>query len=302
MKRIALLAAWVPALAAVPARAQSFNVDFGAGSAPASSYAAVGAPGAWNVVGVLPPGERAPLVDLLGEASAARIYMIGGTALLDSDDPLTGGDDASLLDDMLIGFNDPVDVCVWIEGLANGDYGVVLYALTPNDPLRDCRTRVDFAPEGPVDVGGAWPGSHQETVSYAHFTVSVTDGTIGLHSGLFGGNFQSGLNGIQVLDLSTTSARATLAPRPPLRAYPNPARGAQVIEGSEPRAGGVDVEIVDVAGRVVWRHAFPAPAGPWRSLWDGTDRHGRRVPGAVYFARVRGAGGETGAVKLVRWD
>ncbi len=297
----------VPLLVAVPiaaASAQSFNVDFGAGDAPSPSYAAVGAAGVWNPVGVLASGVRAPLVDLAGDASAARLYMIGGTALLASDDPLTSGDDAALLDDMLLGFNNPVDVCVWVENLANGEYGVILYAMTPNDPGRSCRTRVDYADEDPVDVGGAWPGAHQEKVTYASFTVTVTDGVIGLHSGLWAGNFQSGLNGIQIVDLSTTAAPILAGDATPgLRAYPNPARGPQVLEAAVARAGSVTVEIVDVAGRIVWRDARVARApGPLRTLWDGRDLAGRPVAGAVYFARVTGAGAPPAAVKLVRQE
>lgn len=286
------------------ASAQSLNVDFGAGDAPAPSYAAVGAAGVWNAVGVLASGVRAPLVDLAGNASPARLTMIGGAALLASDDPLTSGDDDALLDDMLLGFNNPVDVCVWVENLANGEYGVILYAMTPNDPERSCRTRVDYAAEDPVDVGGAWSGAHQEKVTYSSFTVTVTDGTIGLHSGLWAGNFQSGLNGIQVLDLSTTDApllAGDAAPR--LRAYPNPARGTQVLETAAARTGNVTVEILDVAGRVVWRDALVARApGLLRAQWDGRDLAGRPVAGAVYFARVTGAAMPPATVKLVRQE
>lgn len=304
MRRKVSLVLLLAAAPVAPASAQSLNVDFGAGDAPSPAYAAVGAAGVWNSVGVLASGVRAPLVDLAGNASAARIYMIGGTALLASDDPLTSGDDAALLDDMLLGFNNPVDVCVWVENLANGEYGVILYAMTPNDAGRSCRTRVDYADEDPVDVGGAWPGVHQEKVTYASFTVTVTDGVIGLHSGLWAGNFQSGLNGIQIVDLSTTAVPLLAGDAGTrLRAYPNPARGPQVLEMAAVRAGDVSLEIVDVAGRLVWRDALVARApGPLRTLWDGRDLAGRPVAGAVYFARVTGAGAPADAAKLVRQE
>ena len=92
--------------------AQSINIDFGsAGTAPSASYAAAGLAGAWNTIGVLPNSVRAPLVGLDGSSSAAEIYMIAsGTALRVEDDPSTSGDDAALVDDMLIGNNNPIDV------------------------------------------------------------------------------------------------------------------------------------------------------------------------------------------------
>ena len=282
---------------ASPAFAQSFNVDFGSGNAPGAAYAAVGASGAWNLVGVLPPAQRQSLISLQGGPSNARIYMIGGTALLESDDPLTTGDDESLLDDMLIGFNDPVDVCVWVEGLTNGTYGVVLYAMTPNEAARTCRTRVDDSPQPPTEVGGAWPGQHEELVTYSTFSVGVTNGTIGLHSGLWGANFQSGLNGLQLVDLSGTSAPLDVPEGASLRTYPNPSRAAQRLEWR----GAGPLEIVDVSGRVVWSTPGVATTEGRITRWDGTDRAGRRVPAGVYFARVGGSE-RTEAIKLIRLD
>ena len=107
-----------------------------------------------------------------------------------------------MMDDMLLSFNNPVDACIWVENLAGGTYEVTIYALTPNDPERLCRVRVDFASPGPIMVGGSWPGAHQPGVTYGRFTVTIAaGGTIGLHSGLFGGNIQSGINGIQIVRL-----------------------------------------------------------------------------------------------------
>ena len=70
-----------------------------------------------------PPYARASLVDITGSPIAARIYMYGGTELLLADNPATSGDDDALMDDMLIGRNDPVDECLWIENLVDDDYG-----------------------------------------------------------------------------------------------------------------------------------------------------------------------------------
>lgn len=302
MRRLAVAACLIASfalLAPLAALASSYNIDFGTASAPSASYAAAGGAGKWNVVGVLPSSVRQDLVDLDGNDNGARIYMIGGTALLDSDDPLTTGDDDAFVDDMLIGFNDPVDVCIWVENLPNGDYGVILYAITPNDAALDCRTRVDNAAEGPTEVGGAWPGQHEELVTYSTFTVTVTSGWIGLHSGLWGANYQSGLNGIQVVDLSSTSAGfgPFAAEEPALTAWPNPARGAQRVRLAAPLSADALLEIVDVRGAVMLRAAFTRA-----SEWDGRDASGRRAPAGVYFARVTRGGETLDTVKLVRLD
>ena len=182
---------------ASPLSAQSINIDFGAGSIPADSYAAAGGAGRWNLIGVLPPYERAPLVDITGSPTAANIYMYGGTQLLQFDNPATSGDDGALMDDMLIGRNDPVDECLWIENLVNDDYEVLIYAMTPDDPARMCRVRVDDATPGPVNVGGAWPGAQQLGVTYERFVVHTTGGLIAFHSGLYGGYFQSVAHALQ---------------------------------------------------------------------------------------------------------
>src|SRR5881397_4001309 len=175
--------------------AQSINVDFGAGSVPSDSYAAAGRAGRWNVIGVLPPYTRASLVDVTGSPVAAKIYMYGGTQLLQFDNPSTLGDDGSLMDDMLIGQDDPVD----------DDYEVLIYAMTPDDPSRMCRVRVDDGTLGPVNVGGAWPGAQEIGVTYERFVVHTSGGLIAFHSGLYGGYFQSGMNGVQIRPLSATS-------------------------------------------------------------------------------------------------
>ncbi len=185
--------------AAHQVRAQAFNVDFGPpGSTPSSAYAAAGVPGVWNSIGLLDPWVRSPLVDVNGVATGAQIYMYGCDDLYSFDDPLTTGDHASLIDDMLISFNSPVDACVWVEGLPNGLYEVLIYALTPGNASQTHRVRVDNAAQGPIWIGGAWPGAHQLDLTYARHTVAIAGGVIGLHSGLYGASITSGINGIQV--------------------------------------------------------------------------------------------------------
>ena len=290
-----------------PAFGQSFNVDFGTGSVtPADTYPAVAQQGYWNEVGVLPSLQRQPLSHLWGAPSAASIYMIGGTDLLVSDDPLTSGDDEALMDDMLIGWNDPVDVCIWFENLENAEYAVIIYAMTPNDPSLQCRVRVDFGSPGPQMVGGAWPGFHQDLVTYGLHEVMVTDGTIGLHSGLWNGLIQSGINGIQIIKLSGTGVEkgTASAPGAGIRGvYPNPSAGPQVIELALPRpfVSG-RVEIHDVTGRLVWSTGIVGLlAGPHRVTWDGRTHSSALAAPGVYFVRLQISGPEQGDVaRLIR--
>jgi len=292
---------------ATPAYGQSFNIDFGSsGSTPAATYAAAGIPGTWNAIGVLPPFERAPLVDLAGQPSSAMIYMFGGTIMMEVDDPGTSDDHQALMDDMLIGYCDPVDVCIWVENLVVGDYEVLTYALTPSDPARTCPVRVDFGSPGPTNVGGAWPGDHAELVTYVRHTVTPTNNKIALHSGTYNGNFQAGINGIQIRQLSGVS----VDPSPSQgetrirRISPNPSASPQTIEFTLAGTNaGRDLEIIDLAGRQVCRRPLAGlSAGAQALQWDGLDTAGRRARAGIYLARIAGA--DPGAVaslhKLVR--
>jgi hypothetical protein len=296
-----LLLGWVAI-----ANAQSVNIDFGSpGSAPPANYAAAGSPGTWNVIGVLPSYQRQPLVGPDGLPSGLNIYMAGGTQLLDVDDGATFGPDQSLLDDMLIGFNNPIDVCIWIENLPAGDYEVLTYAMTPANAMELHRVRVDDGNPGPTYIGGGWPGMHVQNITFARHRVYISNGYIGLHSGLYNANYRSGINGLQVRPVQTdapppgTDGRAQI-----LGIYPNPAPGAQLIElhlNSIDNRGAL--EIFDAAGRVVWRRALESlPAGQTRVEWNGRDLAGQPVPAAVYFVRLGGRGdaAEPRVLKLVR--
>jgi hypothetical protein len=289
------------------AAAQSFNIDFGtAATAPPPSYAAAGIAGTWNVVGVLPPGQRQDLVDVNGTPGSARIYQVGGTAMLDTDDPLLTGDHAALLEDMFISFNNPLDACIWIERLQNGSYEVLTYALTPNDPNLQSRVRVDDGDPGAIMVGGAWPGAHAHAVSYARHTVTITNGVIGLHSGLPQAQIQSGINGIQVRPLTGAGLENPTAPLLPenLVAYPNPARRfqEQTIEINLRHAGRFRLTIVDAAGRLVHAHELSdVLPGRHRLVWDGRSDGGLGLPAGIYFINVVG-GNEFESAKLLRLD
>ena len=84
-------------------------------------------------------------------------------------------------------------------------------------------------------------------------------------------------------------ARAFFAPP-----YPNPARGRTELDFSLGAAGRVDVDVLDVSGRLV-RHLAEAERfepGEHALVWDGRDDAGQSAPAGLYLARVRAAGGE----------
>jgi hypothetical protein len=197
MLKIVAFAGIVGALSG--AFSQSVNIEFGtAGTAPSSNYGAAGLAGFWNNYELLPAWQRFPVKDLSGASGAVEIYQYGISTMLFHDNPATNGDDEALLDDMAISYNNPVDACVWIDHLLPGRYEVLIYAMTPNNPALQSRCRVDNATTGPVMVGGQWTGAHIEGITYSKHTVIISDGLIGLHSGLYGGVIQSGINGLQL--------------------------------------------------------------------------------------------------------
>lgn len=193
----AVLATCVPAF---PGTAQSINIDYGdAAGVPPADYAAAGLPGAWNAVTVS-PGVAVPLVDLLGQPTAATAtYDFGGALFFD--DPATTGDDERLLDD---GVGDVGDVMmnVQIEGLMAGTYQVITYGWTPGMPNDSTLVIVDgLILEGSV-IGGPWPGELQEGVTHAVHEAQVTKGllTIGVVGGYFGA--AGFLNGLQLVRIT----------------------------------------------------------------------------------------------------
>lgn len=276
--------------------AQAINVDFGTpGSTPSSAYGGAGLPGYWNTIPLTSPGQRVPLRGLDGSLNGADIRQIGATGFLEVNDPATHGDDAALIDDMVISDNDPLDACYWIDHLDAGEYVVILYGVTPGDPSLQHRVRVDDAVPGPIWIGGAWPGSHQEGVTYQSFVVEVTAGWIGFHSGVPSGVIESGLNGVQIYPADSADLDDLPVGGFVTSAFPNPATGDQRIEIVWNRPG-TDVvqmpsprlEIVDVSGRLVWSRPVIAEGNYSTILWPGLDTSGARVPASVYFARITG--------------
>lgn len=200
----ALLAA---ALAAAPADAQSFNIDFGQpGAGPPATYPAAGRAGHWISV----PGTQGvtvfDLVDVEGNATAVSFNQVGGTETLLVDDPAVSGDDATLLEDYLV-THTPVENCIFLHDLEPGTYEVIIYAWMPLQPAVLSFTDVDQEPGNPhFLVGGAWTGGHERLVTYSlHTAVVAADGPaagdLSLHSGVPpGGDYAAGaaLNGIQL--------------------------------------------------------------------------------------------------------
>jgi hypothetical protein len=87
------------------------------------------------------------------------------------------------------------------------------------------------------------------------------------------------------VDAPRPGPSARLAFRAP---QPVPSTGAVSLALELPRAGTVDVDVLDVSGRVVRTvHRGEAPAGILRLAWDGRDVAGRAAPAGVYFARAR---------------
>lgn len=185
------------------ASAQAFNLDFGQPrDAPSASYAAAGRAGFWNGL-VAPSGSTTPdLVDADGRVTTVSVRQIGGTQTLTVDDPTTLGEDSLLLDDYLVTFN-AVESCLFFENLEPGVYEVLIYAWMPLQPAVLSFTSVDQEEEFPhYEVGGAWPGQHEELVTYSRHLVTVAvDGILNMHSGLVPGadpQLGAALNGVQI--------------------------------------------------------------------------------------------------------
>ncbi len=176
------------AAALLPAAAggQSLNVDVGdAGSGPPASYAAAGRAGVWNSMLAAHGTTEGGVVDLNGNPTPVTLTQIGGLELLTDADPGVTGDHALLMDDFLITYDPVLESCIFLDHLEPGTYEVLLYARMP-DPAVFSYADVDQEPGNPhVIVGGAWPGGHQELISYSrHLAIVGAGGDLDLHSGI----------------------------------------------------------------------------------------------------------------------
>ena len=94
-------------------------------------------------------------------------------------------------------------------------------------------------------------------------------------------------------NLSPISALAVL------ENMPNPFTATTTLRVGLPKAGDVEIDVFDVAGRRVGGERTRALAAGWREIsFDARDTAGRALPSGVYFYRVKAAG-ETITRKMV---
>ena len=190
------------------AHGQSYNLDIGQpGTGPASAYGgAADQPGHWMSLPATQGVTVFNLVDIKGNPTSARLSQIGGTQTLFIDDPDLAGDDAALMNDFLITYSS-IENCLFFNDMQPGEYEVFIYARMPAQPTVMGYTSVDQEPGTPhYSVGGAWPGQHEEFISYSRHVATVAEsgpqaGRLYMHSGVVpGGNLQEGaaLNGVQI--------------------------------------------------------------------------------------------------------
>lgn len=190
------------------ADAQSLNIDFGLpADGPSSSYAAAGLPGYWNSIPAYHGTTTFNLKNLAGVATPVQLQQIGGTELLTTNDPMTGGDHGRLMDDYLVTYSASLESCLFIRNLEPGWYEMLTYAWMPSQSAVKSYTSCDEEPGFPhYQVGGAWADGHQQIVTYSrHFAQpDATFLRIRAHSGIVpGANPAMGaaLNGIQLRKL-----------------------------------------------------------------------------------------------------
>ena len=88
--------------------------------------------------------------------------------------------------------------------------------------------------------------------------------------------------GASSLDVGDTTPRLSFA-----RVTPNPSRGTLALRFRLPFATRAQVQLIDLAGRVVWSREWATlPAGEHDVAWDGRDGAGRAAPAGLYFARL----------------
>jgi len=85
-----------------------------------------------------------------------------------------------------------------------------------------------------------------------------------------------------------------------LQARPNPSAGAVFVEYAAPVSAATNLDVLDVAGRLV-RHLQTGTAASGSATWDGRDDSGRDVSAGVYFVRLKaGAAMDSRRVTLIR--
>lgn len=199
--------AWPAALVvASSASAQSFNIDFSpipGTDGPSDSYAAAGRAGHWESIPAAHGTSTFNLTDIHGNVSPVRLTQIGGTAMLDMDDPATTGDDDIMMDDCLATYSASLESCLFFYDLVPGEYEILVYAMMPSAPDTKAYVSCDQEPGFPhLVIGGAWSGQHEEGATYSRHQVTVNEtGRLYVHSGIAPGEdpgLGAALNGIQL--------------------------------------------------------------------------------------------------------
>jgi len=113
------------------------------------------------------------------------------------------------------------------------------------------------------------------------------------------------LYGVNGLGMERLLGETVVPARRPLTAWPLPYHGGDMtvrfLTGvvAEGTAVPVDVSLFDLSGRRVRTLAGAASSeGPATVQWDGTDDHGRTVPGGIYFLRAVAGSGAPAVLKV----
>jgi len=136
---------------------------------------------------------------------------------------------------------------------------------------------------------------------HTFFTAPADDwyGIVVVNDTGIAGDYRIGINvaSTAVDDHGASSAPAMTALGVP---RPNPAAGSVQITFDLHERGPVELEILDVAGRVVV--ALPGhdwEAGTWQTPWDGRSAGGSRMPAGVYWVRMAVGPREVGRSKFI---
>jgi hypothetical protein len=189
------------ALPAVPAAAQSFNIDVGDNTilypVPPDSYAAgAGQVGRWNA-SIWPYSTN--LVNLDGSPSSATTASNQSSSYNHFPSPLTGDDRAFMVDIQNLPYIGGPTWTWTFSGLQDGSYLLYTYAWAPENNGYTTLVTVPGSIDPPASVGGLWSGSpHVLGVTYCVHRVEVTGGTFGIQ--VAGENDHNGsVNGFQLV-------------------------------------------------------------------------------------------------------
>lgn len=177
----------LPLVLALPARAQSINLDFEPADTPfglpTPNYAASGNAGVWNSVSAASVSGLRRWDGAVTGVSLTFSNFVGGCnatsgafAALDASD--TSGQVEAILDDWYDHTGGPGSTLLF-QGLANGEYVVdtIVRKLCGSQVL----VSVLGSPDPQADVLGGWTGAYVEGWNFSRHAVTVSDGTISVH-------------------------------------------------------------------------------------------------------------------------